>query len=49
VLANINIIEKITVAILDASKKVGLEVNAEETKYGICPCIVTTLQDKITL
>jgi hypothetical protein len=30
---NINIIKKNTVALLDASKEVGLEVNPEETKY----------------
>jgi hypothetical protein len=30
---NMNIIKKNTEALLDASKEVGLEVNAEKTKY----------------
>jgi hypothetical protein len=30
---NINIIKKNTEALLDDSKRVGLEVNAEKTKY----------------
>jgi hypothetical protein len=30
---NINIVKKNTVAVLDASKEVGLEANSDRTKY----------------
>jgi hypothetical protein len=33
---NINIINKHTESLLVASKEVGLEVNAEKTKYMLC-------------
>jgi hypothetical protein len=43
---NINTTKKITKALLDANKKVGLEISAEKTKY-ICSCVITKLQDEI--
>jgi hypothetical protein len=43
---NINIIKKNTEALLDASKIVRLEVNAEKT---ICSCLITTLHAKIII
>jgi hypothetical protein len=41
---NISIIKKHTEALLDASKKVGLEVNADKTKYNFMSCHQTTGQ-----
>jgi glutamate formiminotransferase len=41
---NINIIEKITEALFDASKEVGVEGNMEKTA---CSCLITRVQDKI--
>jgi hypothetical protein len=35
---NIDTIKKNTEALLDASKKVGLEVNPEKTKYMLMSC-----------
>jgi hypothetical protein len=44
---NINIIKESTEVQLDASKKLGLEVNAR--KLSICSYLVTRLQDKIII
>jgi hypothetical protein len=44
---NIDTIKKNTEILVDASKEVGLEVNAEKTKYLIYCCLVTIMQDKI--
>jgi hypothetical protein len=35
---NIDTIKKNTETLIDASKKVGLQVNAEETKYMLLSC-----------
>jgi hypothetical protein len=40
---NINVIKKNTETLLDASKKVGLEVNAQKTKQTVCSYLVTRL------
>jgi hypothetical protein len=42
---NIGSIKKTPETLSDASKKIGLEVNAEKT--SICCCLVTRRQDKI--
>jgi hypothetical protein len=42
--AKANVVKN-TEALLDTSKGVGLEVNAEKTKH--CSCLVTRMQDKI--
>jgi pyruvate kinase len=41
---NIDTIKKNTDALIAARKEVGLEVDAEKTKYYICCCLVTTMQ-----
>jgi hypothetical protein len=33
-------------AVLDASKEVNLDINAEKTKYCVCPCCVTIMPEK---
>jgi hypothetical protein len=40
---NINIVKKNTETSVDASKEVGLEVNAEKT---VCCCVITRMQGK---
>jgi hypothetical protein len=45
----VNIIKKDTEAVLNASKEIGSEVNADKTKYDICSCLVTRLQDKFII
>jgi hypothetical protein len=44
---NIDIIKKNTETLSGANKEVGIEVNAEKTKYSICCCLVTRMQGKI--
>jgi hypothetical protein len=41
------IIKKNTETLIDTSKEVGLEVNAEKTKYMLLYCLVTRMQGKI--
>jgi hypothetical protein len=43
---NIDIIKKNIETLIDAIREVGLEVNAEKTKYTCC--LVTRMQGKIT-
>jgi hypothetical protein len=42
---NINTINKNTEALVDASKRVGLEVNTEKVSINLCQ--ITRMQDKI--
>jgi hypothetical protein len=42
---NINVIKKNEEALLDASKKIGLEVKSEST----CSCLVTRLQGRVII
>jgi hypothetical protein len=42
---NIDTVKKNTRTLIDASKEVGLEVNADNTKYMLC--LITRMQSKI--
>jgi hypothetical protein len=44
---DVNIVRQNKEALLHASKKVGLEIDAEKIKYMLC--LVTRLQDKIVI
>jgi len=44
---NINTIKKNKEALFEASKKVGLEVNTEKTKYMLC--LINKIEDKIII
>jgi hypothetical protein len=39
----INIMKKTTDVLLDASKEICLEINAQNIKYGICSCLFSRL------
>jgi hypothetical protein len=44
---NIDTMKKSTETLIDAIKKVGLEINAEKNKYDTCCYLVTRIQVKI--
>jgi hypothetical protein len=45
---SVHSIKKNTEALVDASKEIGLEVNADKPKYSTWSCLEMRIQDKIT-
>jgi hypothetical protein len=45
---SVHAINKNTKALVVASKEIGLEVNAEKTKYCTRLCLAIRMQDKVT-
>jgi hypothetical protein len=43
---NINTINKQADTLLDNNKGICLEANAKDTKYYLCPCLVTGMQNE---